>query len=131
MKKLLSGQGFEIPDELPSEGLILSNKNGIKVGAWLMPNNNLNGMLEDFISFLVPQDDKLLPIVNTTLDEIETRKLNKYSLIHKSKAKIHTWLAWQEDPGTPMGQSITKKYLTTDEENCLRLIEWLQTLFGE
>jgi hypothetical protein len=131
LKKLLSGQGFETPDELPSKGLILSNKNGIKVGVWLMPNNNLNGMLEDFISFLVPQDDKLFPIVNTTLDKIENQKLNKYSLIHKSKAKIHTWLAWQEDPGTPMGLSITKKYLTTNEENCLRLIEWLQALFGE
>jgi hypothetical protein len=131
VKRLLSAQGFVTPDELPSTGLLLSNTDGLKVGVWIMPDNNLNGMLEDFISFLAPKDDKLFPIVNTTLDEIENQGLNKYSLIHKSKAKIHTWLAWQEDPGTPMGLSITKKYLTTDEKTCLRLIKWLQTLFME
>jgi hypothetical protein len=131
IKDLLSKQGFDTPDNLPLEGLVLSNREGIKVGVWIMPDNNLNGMLEDFISFLIPHDDKLLPVVNTALDEIESQKLNKYPLLHKSKAKIHTWLAWQEDPGTPMGLSITKKYLSIDNETRLPLIKWLQTLFGE
>jgi hypothetical protein len=88
-------------------------------------------MLEDFISFLVPPDDELLPIADATLAAIESQHLNKYSLIHKSKAKIQTWLAWQDNPGAPMGLSITKKYLTTDEETCQRLIEWLRALFCE
>jgi hypothetical protein len=131
VKNILSQQDFAIPNELPREGLILLNKNDIKVGVWIMPDNNLNGILEDFISFLVPDSDELLPIVNNTLDEIENRKLNKYSLIHKSKAKIHTWLAWQETPGAPMGLSITKKYLNTNDATCLHLIEWLQALFGD
>lgn len=128
VKATLLDLGFIVPNDLPIDGLILQKEN-IKVGVWVMPNNHLNGMLEDFIAFLVPQDDNLLPIANTTLDKIENEKQNKYSLIHKSKAKIHTWLAWQEDPGTPMGLSITKKYLTTDEKTCKRLLEWLQALF--
>ena len=57
--------------------------------------------------------------------------INKYPLIHKSKARIHSWLSWQEDPGTPMGLSITKRYLTTDNEGCKQLINWLQKLFFE
>lgn len=130
VKNLLSNQGFKLPENLPNEGLVLSNGN-IKVGVWIMPSNNINGMLEDFISFLVPKDDKLLPIVDATLNEIENEKLNRYSLIHKSKAKIHSWLSWQEDPGTPMGLSITKRYLTTDNETCKHLIDWLQKLFVE
>ncbi|MDR0619061.1 MAG: hypothetical protein LBG17_04085 [Bacteroidales bacterium] len=129
VKELLSKQGFTVPNDLPPTGLILSKDTNIKVGVWLMPDNNLKGTLEDFVSFLIPPDDKLLPIVNNTLTEIESQKLNKYSLTHKSKAKIHTWLAWQDDPGIPMGLSITKKYLTTDEKICLRLIKWLQELF--
>jgi hypothetical protein len=129
IKKILSHQGFSVPDVLPKTGLILSNTNGIKVGVWIMPDNNLNGMLEDFISFLIPRDDKLLPIVQTTLNEIEDKKLNKYPLSHKSKATIHSWLAYQENPGTPIGLSITKKYLTTDEETCAVLIQWLRELF--
>ncbi len=100
-----------------------------KVGVWIMPNNNTNGMLEDFISFLVPENDQLMPIAESTLMEIEKCKLNKYSDIHKSKAKIHTWLAWQEEPGKPMGQSITKKYLTIENECCELFIEWIRKLF--
>jgi len=86
-------------------------------------------MLEDFISFLVPHDDKLWPIVTLNLENIEKEQLNKYSLIHRSKAAIHSWLALQEDPGTPIGLSITKKYLTTDEETCSQLINWISKLF--
>ena len=131
IKGLLTAQGFTIPNALPSTGLVLKNANNIKVGVWIMPNNNLNGMLEDFISFLVPKDDKLLPIVNSTLDDIEEKKLNKYASIHKSKAVIHSWLSWQEDPGTPMGMGITKRYLTTDEATCSLLIKWLDELFNK
>ena len=128
VRNLLSNQGFEVPEDLPNEGLIIS-KDNIKVGIWIMPGNNKNGMLEDFISFLVPRDDKLLPIVDNTLHDIENKELNKYSMEHKAKARIHSWLSWQEDPGTPMGLSITKRYLTTDNEHCKHLINWLQKLF--
>ncbi len=131
LKGLLSAQGFKVPDDLPSTGLVLINDNNKKVGVWIMPNNNLNGMIEDFISFLVPKDDKLLPIVHATLDDIEKQKLNKYPSIHKSKAAIHSWLSWQEDPGTPMGLGITKRYLATDDETCLLLIQWLNELFNK
>jgi len=127
---LLSLQGFTIPQEIPIEGLILKNNSDFKIGVWIMPNNNENGMLEDFISFLVPKEDKILPIVNDTLTNIENQGLNQYALIHKSKATIHTWLSLQSDPGTPMGLGITKRYLTTDEETCLKLVNWLKELYS-
>lgn len=126
---LLSLQGFTIPEEIPLEGLILKGNSEVKIGVWIMPNNNQNGMLEDFISFLVPKEDKILPIVNDTLTNIENQGLNQYSLIHKSKATIHSWLSLQADPGTPMGLGITKRYLTTDEETCLKLVNWLKELY--
>jgi hypothetical protein len=127
---LLSLHGFTIPEEIPLEGLILKDNSDFKIGVWIMPNNNENGMLEDFISFLVPKEDKILPIVNNTLTNIESQGLNQYSLIHKSKATIHSWLSLQSDPGTPMGLGITKRYLTTDEETCLKLVNWLKKLYG-
>ena len=127
---LLSLKGFIIPEEIPLEGLILKDNSGFKIGVWIMPNNNENGMLEDFISFLVPKEDKILPIVIDTLTNIEKQGLNQYSLIHKSKATIHSWLSLQSDPGTPMGLGITKRYLTTDEETCLKLVNWLKELYN-
>lgn len=130
IKNLLLNQGFNMPENLPNVGLVLSNGN-LKVGVWIMPKNDTDGMLEDFVSFLIPQDDELLPIVDLTLDEIESKKLNKYSPIHKSKARVNSWLSWQEEPGTPMGLSITKRYLTTDNEICNQFVGWLQALFIE
>lgn len=129
LRAIITPLGITTPDNLPKEGLVISGSS-MKVGVWIMPDNNLNGMLEDFIAFLVPKDDKLLPIAEATLGGIEEKKLNKYSLNHKSKTLIHTWLSWQEDPGTPMGLGITKRYLTTDEETCKRLVTWLNKLFN-
>lgn len=129
LKKMLIQKGFNLTNELPPSGLVYKNAEEVKIGIWIMPNNNLNGMLEDFIQFLVPKDDLLLPIANETLEQIEKQNLNQYNTIHKSKTLIHTWLAWQEDPGTPMGLSITKKYLTTDEETCNKFVNWLKELF--
>ena len=127
-KTALSEAGFDVPDTLPKEGLIVQNDSQ-KAGVWIMPDNKDNGMLEDFISFLVPENDQLLPVADSTLIEIEAQKLNQYSAIHKSKARIHTWLAWQENPGTPLGLSITKRYLSTDIATCRNLINWLIKLF--
>nr|WP_211345628.1 DUF3226 domain-containing protein [Paraflavitalea soli] len=54
LRTILNGQGFTVPDALPPDGLILSRTDGKRIGVWIMPDNMLNGMLEDFISFLVP-----------------------------------------------------------------------------
>ncbi len=110
-------------------GTIILQEDKPKIGIWIMPNNELNGMLEDFIKFLIPENDQLLPITKNVLNDIETKKLNQYKQIHHSKALIHTWLAWQEDSGTPMGLAITKRYLTTEKETCNIFIEWLKELF--
>jgi hypothetical protein len=130
LKQLLNAQGFVLPEILPERGLIHSKLGRISIGIWIMPNNNLNGMLEDFINFLVPPDDTLFPVINENLNEIERKQLNKYKLIHKSKAIIHSWLSVQEVPGTPMGLSITKRYLTTDDNTCKKLIDWLNDLYN-
>lgn len=131
VKSILQDIGFVVVEKtLPEDGLIISDSDGIRrVGVWIMPNNNLNGMLEDFITFFVPKDDQLLAIVDNTLNDIERNGLNKYSLTHKSKARIHSWLSLQEDPGSPLGQGITKRYLTTDEATCQKLMNWITNLF--
>lgn len=130
IRDILKKQGFRVPVDLPETGFI-AEKEYQKVGVWIMPDNNTTGMLEDFLAFLVPDNDPLLPIARSTLNQIEAQQLNKYNPAHQPKALIHTWLAWQEDPGTPMGQSITKKYLSTDQATCAGFIQWLTDLFKE
>lgn len=130
ISNILSNQGFQIPKALPSEGLIVEN-DGNKAGVWLMPNNNLNGMLEDFVSFSVPEQNQLMPAISHLLSDFERNRLVKYLPKDRSKAQIHSWLAMQEVPGRPLGLAITSGYLSKDEATCITFIKWLEKLFEE
>lgn len=119
----------DLPDTLPNQGLIHPFGHGKWLGVWIMPDNQLNGMLEDFLAFLVPDDDLLLPAVDQFLKEAETQQIVQYAPIHLPKARIHTWLSCQKDPGTPLGQSITKHYLSLDNDLASCFQQWLENLF--
>ncbi len=132
LRNIFENNDYTLPSILPSNGLI-HEENDKKIGVWLMPNNDVKGMLEDFVKFLIPENDNLKEISERILNELEENQHNLYNKdLHRTKAFIHTWLAWQETPGTPMGLAITKKYLSTeDSEICIRFIEWLKIVFRE
>jgi hypothetical protein len=55
---------------------------------------------------------------------------------HKSKAIIHTWLAWQERLGIQLGKAITYRFIKSqqyilDDGKASDFINWLQALFKE
>ena len=45
------------------------------------------------------------------------------------KARIHTWLAWHDEPGLPVGTAITSRILSTDNDLCQCFVDWLERLF--
>ncbi|BAZ09381.1 hypothetical protein NIES4071_11890 [Calothrix sp. NIES-4071] len=131
VKSRLRASGYQnIPETLTQSGLVHIEPELPKVGVWLMPNNQLPGMLEDFVKCFIPDDDTLLPKAELVLQEIEQANLNPYTLIHRPKALIHTWLAWQEKPGMPMGQAITARVLHHDSAPAIIFVEWLKRLFN-
>ncbi|NEP45205.1 MAG: hypothetical protein F6K35_40695 [Okeania sp. SIO2H7] len=128
----LNGCGYEnIPQIPPPEGWVFPSTNPFlpKVGVWLMPDNQLPGMLEDFVAQLIPPEDALFPKAETVLNEIESAGLNRYSLVQHPKALIHTWLAWQETPGMAMGQAITARVLLSNSPVARVFVGWLNYLF--
>lgn len=128
----LSTSGYQnIPKKPPAEGWVYAPVDLPKIGVWLMPNNQIPGMLEDFVAHLIPADDTLYPKAQAILQEIETAGINRYTSIHHPKALIHTWLAWQETPGIPMGQAITAQVLSYNATIAIAFINWLTQLFGE
>ena len=130
IRNKLVQQEIQIPASLPADGLVFQAESK-RIGIWIMPNNETTGMLEDFAAFLIPEGDLLKARAETTLNEIEGEGINGYQTpLHRSKALIHTWLAWQEDPGTPMGLAITKKYLDANSEHAQRFVNWLNRLFN-
>lgn len=46
-----------------------------------------------------------------------------------SKAVIHTYLAWQDEPDRPLGQAITKQALRPQTDIAVRFTDWLKALF--
>jgi hypothetical protein len=120
-----------LPDYPKPDGLIIADEELPRAGIWLMPNNNLPGMLENFVSELIPENDLLSTKAEDILSEIESENLNRYSLSHHQKAFIHTWLAWQKIPGQPMGQAITAKVLSHDQPIAQSFVDWLNLLFNQ
>ena len=123
--------GVDIPPAPDPDGTIITLEQVLRtvtVGIWMMPDNTLPGILEDFIRFLVPGDDILLERAEkcvATIPEAERRFAEK----DQPKACIHTWLAWREDPGTPLGWAITKRYLDANAPYAQRLVNWVNRAF--
>jgi hypothetical protein len=119
-----------IPESPNPDGTIIT---GIytdwKVGIWLMPDNQQKGILEDFLSKLIPSDDKCWPYA----DEATKHAKQIGALFPNkalSKARIHTWLAWQENPGLPFGTAITAKYFQVDSHEAMKFAQWFKDLFS-
>jgi len=49
--------------------------------------------------------------------------------VHLSKAILHTYLSWQDEPGKPLGQSITSHVLNPQAEIAHTFTSWLRRLF--
>lgn len=58
-------------------------------------------------------------------DLIERRFRDEVTL----KVRIHTWLAWQEDPGRPMGYAIGRGFLDPNAPSAIALVSWVRRLF--
>jgi len=129
LQNILRRSGYtNLPDNPDPNGTLIQENDLPVVGIWLMPNNTLPGILEDFISFLVPANDTLWQRVKDCVDQIPTKD-RRFPIARQSKAYIHTWLAWQEEPGKPLGQSITSRYLDANASYAQHLVEWLYRLF--
>jgi hypothetical protein len=99
-----------------------------RVGVWIMPDNRTTGILEDFLRFLVPEGSVLFRHATESVATIPAGE-RRFGEAAKPKAVIHTWLAWQEKPGRPLGTAITARYLDPNVPQVDVLVSWLKTLF--
>jgi hypothetical protein len=128
IRGILASAGYLNVTGIPEEGgTILRQAEMPDVVVWLMPNNRVPGMVEDFAAFLIPEDDRLSDRAFRVIDEIPAVD-RRFTVGHRSKAHIHTWLSWQADPGTPMGLAITKKYLNADAAVTAPFLDWIYRL---
>jgi hypothetical protein len=117
-----------LPTSLPAGGLIHSNEDGLKLGVWLMPDNRSRGMIETFLMYLAPAEDQLVRYAEKACKTAQ-RLGAPYKSIHLQKAKIHTWLAWQDEPGPQLHQAVKKHVLNSGSPNAVPFVSWFRNLF--
>jgi hypothetical protein len=129
LRARLTDFGYRSVPKLPEiNGTIIREAGKPIFGVWIMPNNQVPGILEDFIACLIPIGDRLWPYANQVVDMIPTEDC-QFTPPHRRKAHIHTWLAWQAEPGKPMGQAIMARYLNPSVQEAQIFINWLSKLF--
>ena len=120
-------EGVDLPDLPRAEGTIVSGPRSI-VGVWVMPDNTLSGTLEDFLSGLVPADDPVWDFAGEAVIEARRREAPCKEKDH-AKSVLHTWLAWREEPGKPLGVAMKSEYLSKDSDDARRFRTWFLRLF--
>lgn len=120
--------GYDCPTEPDPDGTIVEAKGLRRVGTWIMPDNRLPGILEDFMQLLVPDGDELFALACTAVSGIPQLQV-RFPESRRPKAELHTWLAWQDEPGKPLGQAILARYLDADRTAAHGFVAWIRRLF--
>ena len=120
--------GYLFPDIPYSNGTIVKSAGLPDLGIWLMPNNNADGLLEDFLQEMV--DLTAIELAKACVEKAQKSGVAAFNEVHRSKAEIHTYLAWQDEPGKPLGQSVTSHSLRPDTANAKYFVDWLVKVFN-
>ena len=132
IRNRIIGVGYQnVPDQPDPDGTILDPPAGTllpRLGVWIMPNNQTSGILEDFLHFLVPQPNILFDHAKASVAAIPEGE-RRFKQLAEPKAVIHTWLAWQEEPGRPFGTAISACFLDPSVTEVDVLADWLKRLF--
>ena len=130
--------GYDLPAKPDLNGTIVelsdtSMPYPLKIGIWLMPNNQLTGAVEEFLQMLIRERDVLWKEAELIVEKLENEidEALRFPTKYRSKALIHSFLAWQKEPGRPMGFAITKRYFDADAKLAKTFAAWLERLFSE
>lgn len=118
-----------MPADMPAEGLILQEPLVPKFGLWIMPDNANRGMLETFLTYLVP--DGADPVLHHAIQSRDAAKAlgAPFSDAHADKSTIHTWLAWQDPPGQQLHRAVIQRILNPSSPSAAAFIAWFRSLY--
>lgn len=100
-----------------------------RIGIWMMPDNSSRGTMEDFLYEMIRQPDLLLDQAEECIDDVVAKNLNRFRQSERKKALLHTWLAWQKQPGRPYGTAIAGGTLDSTAGQAPDFVQWLSNLF--
>lgn len=124
----LTEAACKVPDDCSRADTICAGPRGTRVGVWLMPDNEHQGELEDFVAEMIPEGDPTWPRARRYIDDIPDRE-RMFPPGKVTRAYVHAWLATRRDP-RPMGLAITAGDLLHDAPIAASFVDWLRKLFG-
>ncbi|MCG3198197.1 MAG: hypothetical protein GHCLOJNM_02691 [bacterium] len=122
-----SSSGFGLPAEPEVEGAIVRDISGTRTfGVWFMPDNASSGALEEFLLPLIPEG-QLWSFACKSSDGAVSHGAKFGNKLNK--ARLRTWLAWQEEPGQPYGKAIDWGYFNYQSPQTAAFVDWFRRLF--
>lgn len=100
-----------------------------QVGVWIMPDNQNQRAIEDFFLALVDPADVRMNKARAIVTEVIAENLNLFPEATRSKADVHTWLAWQEEPGRSMGIAVKSGLLNLENDLAQHFVGWFTRTF--
>ena len=128
-KKLKEAGYKDFPEKISANGLIFEQKNMPKIGVWIMPDNINEGYLEYFLADMTNKKDEIFELASETTQKLIDEGRNNFSKLHKPKADIHTYLAWQKKPGLPFGTAISNNTFNVNSPLANLFVDWFQEIF--
>ncbi len=128
---ILKDHGYKVSTTLKSRtgGYCIKHSDGLPdFGLWIMPNNASDGLLEDFIKNSISDTQK--DLLKTAVDAVEKLKTPLFKPIHRSKADVATWMAWQKIPGQALQGVVGGKLVDFSSGEAKQLIDWLHGIYA-
>lgn len=116
------------PASLDPSGVVHVRPAAPRVGVWVMPDNVRDGMLETMLLELRAGDRAIEEHVGAAVER--AKELGApYRNVHRAKAELHTWLAWQDPPGLQMHLAVRARLLRPTEAVTSGFVAWFRRLF--
>jgi hypothetical protein len=126
LRQRLVAQFPDFPPTLAPDGTIYHADDGRRVGVWLMPDNVRSGMLETLLLAIRSGEPALAHHAAAACQT--ARELGaRFRELHRDKAELHTWLAWQDPPGQQMHMAMRRRMLRIDGPG-LVFVDWVKRL---
>lgn len=125
---ILNANSYKISNKVKTGGYRFKHTDGLPdFGLWIMPNNTDDGLVEDFIKSTIIAAQ--IPLLNKAVRTVDSLKTPLFKSIHKSKADVATWMAWQEVPGQAMHGMVGGKFIDFTSGEAKNLVTWLRSIY--
>jgi hypothetical protein len=116
------------PVELAAAGAIHEAAEKPRIGVWIMPDNVRAGMLETLLLALRIGDAALHDHARDATQQ--ARVLGApFRDLHRAKAELHAWLAWQDPPGRQLHDAVRGRALPPRPQVTDAFVAWFRRLF--